>query len=652
MRKTKNLLFILFISSLIACRSTGSESTGQSAKHPNIVYILADDLGYGELGVYGQQQIETPNIDALAQSGMLFTQHYSGAPVCAPARCVLLTGQHGGHAYVRGNDEWGERGKVWDYQAMFDDPFLEGQRPLPDSIVTVAELLQSAGYTTGAFGKWGLGAPTTEGVPNKQGFDTFYGYNCQRQAHTFYPMHLWKNEERDLLDNKFVELHANLQEGADPNDPASYADFQLNEYAPDLIHREVLQFIEDNKDEPFFLYYPSIIPHLPLQGPQEWVEHYEKKFGPEEPFTGTSYFPNRTPRATYAAMISYLDQQVGEVVAKLKELGLYENTLIIFSSDNGPTYVGGVDADFFNSAGPFQEGYGFTKGFVSEGGIRVPMIAAWPGHIEPGTTTEHISAFYDVLPTLCDVAGVDVPDNTDGISFLPVLEGKEQPEHEYLYWEFPSYTGQQAVRMGNWKAVRKNIFAGNTDIELYDLSSDPLEQENVAGQHPDIVNQIKTIMTSAHRPATLDRFMMEPLGDVPAAYLEARARAEKQLASGKEGSLQDGYFTIRPNTALLGSEMAPAAIARLQQQLKQTGGYQLKTGKKTETNALILQKNLKLPKAGYDLQISPERILLEAADAAGFEQGIQQLLQLMDEKIWQEKEMHQPTWMVASVEIS
>lgn len=651
MKATKNLLCLLLLAAVISCRPTGPGSSKSVSNQPNIIYILADDLGYGEVGVYGQEQIETPNIDALAQSGMLFTQHYSGAPVCAPARCVLMTGQHTGHAYVRGNDEWGERGKVWDYQAMFDDPFLEGQRPLPDSIVTVAELLQTAGYATGAFGKWGLGAPTTEGVPNRQGFDTFYGYNCQRQAHTFYPMHLWKNEERDILDNKFVALHANLEKGADPNDPASYADFELNDYAPDLIHREALQFIEDNQDGPFFLYYPNIIPHLPLQGPQKWVEHYQQKFGEEEPFTGSSYYPNRTPRATYAAMISYLDQQVGEVVAKLKELGLYENTLIVFSSDNGPTYVGGVDADFFNSAGPFQEGYGNTKGFVTEGGIRVPMIASWPGHIEAGSSTEHISAFYDVLPTLCEVAGLDIPSHTDGISFLPALLGKNQPEHEYLYWEFPSYTGQQAVRMGKWKAVRKRVLEGNTDIELYDLSTDLLEQNDVADQHPDIVSQIKSIMTSAHTPAELDRFKMESLGDVPTAYLEARARAETQLAAASKGELQDGYFTIRPNTPILGAKLAPKAVKQLQERLQQTGGYQLpmKGAQDKKGSAIILQKNGNLSEGAFTLQSNRHKILIQAADDSGFEKGVQQLLRLMDEKIWTDKEMHRPDWMVAAV---
>ena len=484
-----------------------------ASKKPNIIYILADDLGYGELGAYGQQLIETPNIDALAREGLRFTQHYSGAPVCAPARCVLMTGQHTGHAHIRGNDEWGERGKVWDYQAMFDDPFLEGQRPLPDSVVTVAERLQAAGYATGSVGKWGLGAPTTEGVPNKQGFDFFFGYNCQRQAHTYYPLHLWKNEERVLLGNKAVPPHSNLAEGAGPRDPESYVDFELDVYAPALMQEEALDFMERNKERPFFLYYASPIPHLPLQAPRHWVEYYQKKLGPEEPYTGTSYFPNRTPRATYAAMISYLDQQVGELVAKLKEMGVYENTLILFSSDNGPSYTGGVDAEFFNSAGPFREGYGYTKGFVHEGGIRVPMIACWAGHIEPGRTTDHLSVFYDVLPTLCEIAGAPVPSGTDGISFLPTLLGQTQKQHDYLYWEFPEYKGQQAVRMGHWKGIRKNLQEGNTDIELYNLVTDIQEEVNVASGHPEVVEQIRAILAAAHEPAALDRFRMEALGD-------------------------------------------------------------------------------------------------------------------------------------------
>lgn len=506
------LLALLFVS-LLNCRSTRSPAETSADIRPNIIYILADDLGYGELGSYGQQHIETPHLDALAASGMRFTHHYSGAPVCAPARCVLLTGQHSGHAYVRGNDEWAARGKVWDYQAMFDDPSLEGQRPLPDSMLTIAELLRPAGYATGSVGKWGLGAPGTEGVPNRQGFDFFYGYNCQRQAHTYYPMHLWHNEERVLLDNKFVPLHANLAPEADPHDPAAYADFELTDYAPDLMHRAALDFMAQQQDQPFFLYYASPIPHLPLQAPERWVKYYQDKFGPEEPYTGTSYFPNRTPRATYAAMISYLDEQVGELIAALKKMDLYDQTLIIFSSDNGPSYVGGVDAEFFNSAGPFSEAYGYTKGFVHEGGIRVPMLASWPGRIAAGSTSDHRSAFYDVLPTLCDLLDLPIPDQTDGISFLPTLLGQTQPVHDYLYWEFPAYKGQQAVQVWPWKGIRKGILEGNMEIELYHLENDPAEQHNLADQHPETVRQIADIMQAAHRPAVLDRFKMAALGD-------------------------------------------------------------------------------------------------------------------------------------------
>ena len=326
----------------------------KTKKSPNIIYILADDLGFGELGIYGQEIIETPNIDKLATDGIRYTNHYSGAPVCAPARCVFLTGQHAGHAYIRGNDEWKVRGDVWSMEAMFKNPNLEGQRPMPSDIVTIPKLLKKAGYKTGMVGKWGLGSPTTESVPTKQGFDYFLGYNCQRQAHTYYPTHLWLNEDKMILDNKMVEMHANFPEGADPNDEKSYADFNLEEYAPDLMHDGAMKFIKENKDSAFFLYYASPIPHVPLQAPKKWVDYYREKIGEEEPFTGKSYFPCQYPKATYAAMITYLDEQVGEIVALLEELGLTEETMIVFTSDNGPTYTGGADTPFFNSARPFS----------------------------------------------------------------------------------------------------------------------------------------------------------------------------------------------------------------------------------------------------------------------------------------------------------
>ncbi len=502
------LISIILSFSLLSGKSNGGTSLEQVAEKPNIIYILADDLGYGELGCYGQEIIETPHIDALAEAGMQFTQHYSGAPVCAPARCVLLTGQHSGHAYIRGNDEMASRGDVWSWEAMYQDSSLEGQRPIPDTVLTIGEVLQHAGYKTGMVGKWGLGYPGSEGTPNRQGFDFFCGYNCQRQAHTYYPRHLWLNDQRIYLENKNVPIHTRLDSTADVHDPASYADFHLKEYAPDIMHRKAKEFIRSNNQGPFFLYYASPIPHLPLQAPLKWVDHYRKKIGEEEPYTGNrGYFPCQYPRATYAAMISYLDEQVGDLVSLLSELGISENTLIIFSSDNGPTYTGGADTGYFDSASPFVTKNGRIKGYVHEGGIRVPMIASWPGKIAAGSTSSHLSAFYDVFPTLCAVAGAQIPEHTDGISFLPVLTGKQQEStHDFLYWEFPAYGGQQAVRMNDWKGIRMDMQEGNTDIELYHLSRDPKEQFNVADNHPAIVREIEQLMRREHVPSPVERF--------------------------------------------------------------------------------------------------------------------------------------------------
>jgi len=506
---------LVFAMLIISTSCTNTKLANKKKTRPNIVYILADDLGYGELGVYGQEKIETPNIDALASKGMLFTQHYSGAPVCAPARYMLLTGKHAGHAEVRGNHEWGERGDVWNYKKAVYDPNLEGQYPMSNSTFTLGHLMQKAGYKTALVGKWGLGGPLSNSIPTKKGFDFFYGYNCQRQAHQLYPKHLWKNEEKIWLDNELVPPGTPLDEGADPYDLKSYAKYQQKQYAPELMQKEVINFIEENKDRPFFMYYASPLPHLPLQVPQKYVDKYVKKFGDEEPYTGKAYFPNRYPHAAYAAMISYLDMQVGEIVAKLKELGIYDNTLIIFTSDNGPTYTGGVDAEFFNSAGPFKDTYGYTKGFTHEGGVRIPMIATWEGKIKPGTKTDLMSAFYDVLPTMADLSNQKAPTATDGLSYLPtLLEKPNQKKHDFLYWEFPSYTGQQAVRIGDWKGIRKNLFKGNTKIELYNLKEDIQEEHDVADKHPDIVAKIEEIMKKEHVPAKIDRFKIEALGDV------------------------------------------------------------------------------------------------------------------------------------------
>lgn len=492
----------------------GEKSENKSVLKPNIIYILADDLGYGELGCFGQELIETPNIDKLAETGIKFTQHYSGAPVCAPSRCVLLTGKHPGHAQVRGNDEWGERGDVWNYKSMIADSTLEGQRPMAEGTITIGEKMQEAGYKTAMFGKWGLGAPNTHSIPTKMGFDFFVGYNCQRQAHTYYPVHLYKNGARLYLGNDTVAPNTKFDKGADPYDMDSYKKYTLQSYSPDVMFKELTGFVNDNKDNPFFVYWATPIPHAALQAPKRWVDYYVNKFGDEEPYIGNKgYFPVRYSHATYAAMVSYLDENVGKLVQQLKDLGVYDNTLIIFTSDNGPTYNGGTDSPWFNSGGPFKSEYGWGKGTTHEGGIRTPMVASWPGFIKSGTESTHISAFWDVMPTLCEIAGIDTPEDTDGISFLPALTGETQIAHDHLYWEFPSYGGQQAVRLGKWKAIRKNIFKGNMTIELYNLEEDIQEQNNIAENHPGIVKQIEEIMVKEHVTAVSERFRMKELGD-------------------------------------------------------------------------------------------------------------------------------------------
>ena len=506
-----NKLFYLFLSLSFLHNCSNKENKVS----PNIIYILADDLGYGEVGYNGQEIIKTPNIDLLATNGMVFTQHYSGAPVCAPARYSLLTGKHMGHSYIRGNDEWRERGEVWDYIKAFSDPSLEGQRPIPENTVTIGKLLQKAGYTTGMFGKWGLGAPETVGVPNLQGFDSFYGYNCQRQAHNLYPSHLWENETKVFLENDLISPTTKLNPEDNPMDESSYSIFTQKEYAPDKIHQKALSFIENNKNNSFFLLYASPLPHLPLQAPVESVNTYREIIDDPNPYLGNqSYFPNRFPKATYAAMITHLDNQIGELIQKLKEMGQYENTIIIFSSDNGPTYLGGVDFSFFNSSKPFSNGYGKTKGFLHEGGIRIPMIVSWPNKVIPGSTSNHISSFYDILPTLCDIAGANIPNEIDGISFKNTLLNSKQKTHDFLYWEFPSYNGQQAVRLSKWKGIRKNIFDGNMEIELYNLEDDILEENDLSKEYPDIIKRIEEIMIQEHETSELDRFKFKELDDI------------------------------------------------------------------------------------------------------------------------------------------
>jgi len=504
--------YILFLLSIFLHQ----EISAQKNKSPNIIYILADDLGYGDLGVYGQDKIETPHIDALAKGGLKFNQFYSGAPVCAPARYTLLTGRHTGHSFIRGNDEWGTRGDVWSFSAMLENPRLEGQFPIPDSTYTIPEMLKTKGYSSAAIGKWGLGAPETEGLPTRQGFDLFYGYNCQRWAHTYYPPFLWKNEKRVPLGNPLILAAQKWKSGVDSTKEENYAPYTGLEYAPESMLREAVNFIETNKNNPFFLYYASPIPHAGLQAPKRWIDYYKKKLGKENPYLGDKgYVPAHAPKATYAAMISYLDEQVGELVSTLKKIGLYENTLIIFTSDNGPTYVGGIDAAYFNSAGPFSENADRIKGSVYEGGIRVPFIAHWPGKIKPGTVSDYVGYFPDIFPTLCELIGTKVPANIDGLSFLPTLMDKgKQKVHPWLYWEFPEYGGQQAIRQGDWKLVRLQLHKGEGIPVLFNLTNDPKEEKDLSQQFPEKVAELSKILISQHIPSENKKFRIARLGDI------------------------------------------------------------------------------------------------------------------------------------------
>ena len=505
----KQLNVLLGLTAAASLFASCSHEAGQTKK-PNIIYILADDLGCAELGSFGQEKIETPNLDRLAQEGMRFTNHYSGQAVSGPSRCVLFTGLHTGHAYIRGNDEVASRGNVWSHQAMLADSSLEGQRPVPANTIMIPRKLKEGGYTTACIGKWGLGFPGSQSTPNKMGFDFFYGYNCQRQAHTYYPPFLYRNECREYLDNKLLSPGTRLDNGADPRDEKSYAKYVQKQYAPDLMYKEILDFVERSKDEPFALFWTTPVPHVPLQAPEKWIKHYVDKFGDEEPYIGDKgYFPCRYPRATYAAMVSYWDEQIGGLIQKLKELGIYENTIIMFTSDNGPTFNGGSDSPYFDSAKPFKSEKGWGKASLREGGIRTPLLVSWPGHVAPGSTSDLLSAFWDMMPTMCDIAGVEPP-ATDGISMLPTILGndKGQVKHDFLFWEYPEAGGQKAVRMGNWKAFVPQVRKGNQHVELYDLATDPREQNDVSAQHPEVVNRVLEIFRSEHQDPEIKGFLL------------------------------------------------------------------------------------------------------------------------------------------------
>jgi arylsulfatase A len=465
-----------------------------AAQKPNIIFIMADDLGYSELGSYGQKKIKTPHLDQLAREGMRFTANYCGNAVCAPSRCVLMTGKHPGHAIVRSNKSMKP----------------EGQFPIPTSEVTIGELLQKEGYVTGAFGKWGLGNVWSEGNPTKQGFNRFFGYNCQAHAHSYYPATLWSDNELYKLNNKPpVPGHASLPKGADANDPRSYDIFKGQDYAPDRINDRALAFVKKNKGRPFFLYYPTVIPHVALHVPDEELKPYLAQKWNDPPFTrakGYGYTPHFTPRAAYAAMISRVDRYIGNVLNLVKELGLEKNTIVVFTSDNGTTHLKlEVDYDFFESVKPLRG----LKGSLYEGGVRVPLIVKWPGKVKPGSTSNYRTGFEDWMPTLLDLinAKTQAPKTIDGISIAPTLLGEAQPPRAFLYREFTGYGGQQAVWMGHWKGVRQNLLRKNNKtplkIQLFNLKTDIAESKDVAEQHPEVVAQIRRQMEAQHTPSKI-----------------------------------------------------------------------------------------------------------------------------------------------------
>ena len=481
--------FLTLVSSAILITSLTSQAE-KTDRLPNIILIMTDDLGYAELGCYGQQKIQTPHIDELAREGMRFTQFYSGSAVCAPARCNLLTGRHGGHAYIRDNGE---------IKNANPDRF-GGQTPLPATMPNIAKTLKAEGYATGCFGKWGLGAQGTSGDPLNQGFDEFYGYNCQRNAHNLYPKYL---EDNDGIH----ELSGNTRGRTG------------EQYAPQLIADRVMKFVQENKDKPFFLYYPTVIPHLPLQVPDKDLQQYLGKW-PDTAYRGNSYLAHDTPKACYAAMISFMDRQVGRLHSLLKELKLDQNTIILFTSDNGTSFLKQqVDYTFFNSVGKLRG----LKGELYEGGIRVPMIVNWPGKVPPGSVSDHLGAHYDLPTTLAAIAGTRFDDQSDGISLLPLLGGNlggslgasatEQQSHEFLFWDFAGYGGQTAVRMGKWKGIQRTLKKNpNAALQLYNLDKDISEQHNVANDHPKVVAKLKNIIQRERRIPELKRFRFGKYG--------------------------------------------------------------------------------------------------------------------------------------------
>ncbi len=472
----KQLIFSIFLFFCIFSCKNNHPNPKVNIEKPNIIYILADDLGYGDLSSYGQKRFTTPNIDQLAKEGKIFTRHYAGSTVCAPSRSSLLTGLHTGHIPVRGNKR--------------HDP--EGQWPMPNDTFTLAELLKENGYKTGVFGKWGLGYPNSEGDPLKQGFDEFYGYNCQRLAHHYYPRYLWKNNTIDSLPENLGK--------------------NKGSYAPNRIHKEAMTFLEKNKDNPFFLYYAAVVPHAELAVPEPYLNKFKGKLGKEKPYKGYDDGPRyregpfesqKEPHATFAGMITHLDDRIGEIMRKVKELGIEENTIIVFTSDNGPHIEAGSDVNYFNSNGNLRG----VKRDLYEGGIRVPMIIKWKDHIKENSKTDHVSAFWDVMPTVADILNIELKTPTDGLSFLPTLFNQKQPQHDYLYWEFHEKGGRVALLKDDWKLIKYDINkTPQKEFELYNLKEDPSEQNDLAAKYPQIVDKLSTLLLNAREESDVFKF--------------------------------------------------------------------------------------------------------------------------------------------------